>query len=277
MAAFVLAILSVLTMITACKSNPTSTHPAALHHESSSGVIPSSEITSSAVRSSSPAKASSSSAPSTIPSQSGASPAFSGAVAESAPVSIGYFSDAVFIGDSITSGLAIYHEIENSTIIAHDGLNTSSILQNDFYLLGKKQTVLSALMQSRYRKVYILLGANDIGFMSQNTFIKNYQEFINKLKEVSPGCTIYIQSIFPVTKDYELKTPSRANDKIDSYNEALLKMADENHICYLNVAQCLKDSENALPADQSGDGIHLNKSYYKKWIDYLTTHTAQTE
>ena len=39
----------------------------------------------------------------------------------------------------------------------------------------------------------------------------------------------------------------------------------------------LADENGVLPADESTDGVHLTKSGYQCWADYLRTHTVTPE
>ena len=39
-------------------------------------------------------------------------------------------------------------------------------------------------------------------------------------------------------------------------------------------AAAVADSSGYLPAEASTDGVHLNKEYCGKWLDYLKNHTA---
>ena len=65
------------------------------------------------------------------------------------------------------------------------------------------------------------------------------------------------------------------NTKVDSkYNELIQQMAADKNIFYLNVAECVTDEEGYLYSDASTDGVHLNKKYCDKWIEYIKTHVV---
>ena len=63
------------------------------------------------------------------------------------------------------------------------------------------------------------------------------------------------------------------NMKIDRYNELIQKMAEKKGAVYLNVAEAVGLDSGALPEEASTDGVHLNKEYCLKWLDYLKSHT----
>ncbi len=52
-------------------------------------------------------------------------------------------------------------------------------------------------------------------------------------------------------------------------------MAEEKQVYYLNVAEAVADDNGYLPEEASTDGVHLNKEYCAKWLDYLKSHTAE--
>ena len=41
---------------------------------------------------------------------------------------------------------------------------------------------------------------------------------------------------------------------------------------YLDISSVIKDENGYLPDDAATDGIHLNKNYCDKWLQYLKTH-----
>ena len=42
---------------------------------------------------------------------------------------------------------------------------------------------------------------------------------------------------------------------------------------YVNVAECMEDSQGYLFSDSTQDGLHLNAEYCRTWMQYLRTHT----
>ena len=46
-------------------------------------------------------------------------------------------------------------------------------------------------------------------------------------------------------------------------------MADRKNIEFINLVPILSDENGNLPEDASPDGVHLNKEYCMKWLEYL--------
>lgn len=69
-------------------------------------------------------------------------------------------------------------------------------------------TVADALRQEpQHKRVYIMLGINDLGWPSMETFTGNYSKLIDAVRSSQPNATIYVQSILPVSKRNPIPTP----------------------------------------------------------------------
>ena len=180
-----------------------------------------------------------------------------------------YFVDAVFIGDSLTSGIAEYSIAKNAGIFASNGMSTSTALTKKITVGGKNLLIAEALKDIKPAKVYILLGSNDINWMNEDTFITNYGKLIDNLKSGTPNAVYYIQSIFPVTAEYE-KSTSITNEKINSFNARLLKLSADKDVKYVDVCKALTGNDGKMIPAASSDGFNIKKAYYKTWFDYLT-------
>ncbi len=200
-----------------------------------------------------------------------------GLLGETERVRSNYFDDAVFIGDSITTGISLYDIMPNADVLAHTGINLQTILTAEVIKDGdneKKLTVLQALEKTDANKVYIMLGANGLAFLGAEETVKYYSIFIDELLKTKPNAIIYVQSIFPI---HEEKFSQRykgnlTNKVIDETNELLMKMCEEKEIYYINPGEVFKDENGGLMSDVTPDGLHFNSEYYTKWMDYLKTH-----
>jgi len=136
-----------------------------------------------------------------------------------------------------------------------------------------KMTIPDAMKQQTFKKVYIMLGVNELGWSYEDVFIQKYGELVDEVKKLQPEATVFIQSILPVSKAKSDRDKVYNNMKIDRYNELIQKMAEKKGVVYLNVAEAVGLDSGALPEEASTDGVHLNKEYCLKWMDYLKSHT----
>ena len=199
-------------------------------------------------------------------------------VPESEAVTDDYFNDAVFIGDSRTEGFIMYNGLSNVTSLTSKGLMVDTAFSKPaINMNGEKISVMKALSKTKFNKVYVMLGINELGWAYSDIFINKYAEIVDYIKEINSDAQIYIQSILPVSYEKSTKDKIYNNDKISEYNELIKKMANDKQVYYLDVAEAIKDENGNLPADASLDGVHLKKEYCQKWYDYLKTHTVQNE
>ena len=193
----------------------------------------------------------------------------SGQVADS------YFDDAAFIGDSRTQGLQLYTGLPNATFYATQGLMVDTFFSKKFVKAGGgKITIPDAMRNQTFKKVYIMLGVNELGWVYEKVFIQKYGEVVDKVKELQPDAKVYVQSILPVTKAKSDGDAIYNNTKISRYNELIEQMCREKGVTYLHVADAVGLDNGALPAGSATDGVHLNREYCYKWLDYLKTHTT---
>lgn len=185
----------------------------------------------------------------------------------------GYFDDAVFIGDSRTEGLRNYDGLGDASYYAVKGLMINTIFTEPAITINNaKMTVMQALKQKKYNKVFIMLGLNELGWSSSGTFIVDYSKVIDQIKKDQPNAEIYVQAILPVTAKKSESDKVYNNKRIDYYNRQLQKMAEKKGVHFLEVDKAVSNQTGCLPESASTDGIHLNNEYCKKWCEYLKAH-----
>ena len=195
--------------------------------------------------------------------------------AEEELVDDSYFDDAAFIGDSRTQGLMLYTGLSNATFYTAQGLMVDTFFTKKVIGSGEnKVTIPDAMKQQTFGKVYIMLGVNELGWSYEDVFIQKYGELVDEVKKLQPEATIFIQSILPVSEAKSDRDKIYNNPKIDRYNQLIQKMAEDKGAKYLNVSEAVGLDGGALPAEASTDGVHLNKEYCFKWLDYLKSHTG---
>lgn len=198
------------------------------------------------------------------------------------PVGNDYFADAIFFGDSISTGIPPYlEEMAEVPVIALQGINpvNAVTVEREFIPGEGNQTMLKAAERYGSRnKVYILLGGNGLG-SDLESFINGYTAFVEAVKVQYPKATIYLQGMTPVTADATQTYPNLGtgdvNGKIYEYNLAIMEMAKAQGVQYLDIASVFVNENGQLPQEASpSDGMHFGAEYYNKWLDYLKTHTA---
>lgn len=193
------------------------------------------------------------------------------------PAPEGYFDDALFIGDSRTVGLKEYGGLEQSTFYCSTGLTIYRMFTEPIVKVPdskKKITVEEALGQRQFGKIYLMIGINEMGTGTVDSFIQKYQEQVDRLQELQPDAVIYLQGIMRVTTARSQKGDYINNEGIDARNAEIAKMADNKKIFYLDVNPLLCDEDGGLTASYTHDGVHLRAAYVLLWKDFLQENAA---
>ena len=98
-------------------------------------------------------------------------------------------------------------------------------------------------------------------------------QLIEEVKQNAPDALIFLMANLHVTQQSSISSPSTGNERLNALNEAMEEIADGKSIFYLDVNPLFDDENHCLPADASGDGIHLYASYYESWCEWLCQHT----
>ena len=201
---------------------------------------------------------------------------------QSDPVEMDYFSDALFIGDSRTDGLRIYSGIKGATFYCYKGLNIFDMGKRQVVEMnGGKYTVVDALEKGpQYKKIYISLGVNELGYPGTDSFYKAFKSFLEEVRSAQPDAVIYLQNLVPVNPEIcaQKKQPSYVNnDRVADFNGVFPKLAEECQVVLLDMKTALSDENGILPAEATVDGVHFTRAWYQKWLDYLMCHVVTPE
>jgi lysophospholipase L1-like esterase len=197
-------------------------------------------------------------------------------VPESEPVGPEWFSDAVFIGNSLEQGFMLYAGLKTADMFAVQSISVANIGTDHVINAGGGNylTILDAMARKSYRKVFVMLGINELSWATTETFYTKYAALIDKIRELEPEAELYLQSITPVTAKQSDNSTTFTNPRIHEYNEVIRQLAEDKEAHYLYVFDALADEDGCLPAGSSDDGIHPYPKYYPQWLTYLESHTV---
>ena len=190
-----------------------------------------------------------------------------------------YFDDAVFIGDSRTVGMYEYGGLEKtSTFYASTGLTIYKMFDSAIVSVPgqkKKITVEEALSQKQFSKIYLMIGINEMGTGTVESFMKAYGEAVQHLQELQPDAVIYLQAIMKVTTERSAQGDYITNEGIEARNAEIAKLADDRKIFFLDVNPLICDETGGMAASYTYDGVHLKAQYIPIWLDFLKEHAVE--
>ena len=184
---------------------------------------------------------------------------------------VNFDSTVAFIGDSRTQGFIMYNGLKKVQDYSYIGLMVDTAISKEFIKTndGNKITILEDMKNKDIQKVYIMLGLNELGWSYPQVFKLKYGELIDEIRKIKPNCTIYLQSIIPVTESKDKSDKIFNNKNVDEFNKLIQELSSEKNVKYLDVKSALVDEKGFLPEEASTDGIHIDVDYCEKWLDYL--------
>jgi len=195
-----------------------------------------------------------------------------------------YFDDVVFVGDSVTLKLKLYvlnkRKTEPNFMGKSQYLSAGSLgYSNSLWKVsdksvhptynGEKMLLEDSVKACGAKKIYIMLGINDIALYGISDTLSNAKTLLEKIKENSPGIQVFVQSVTPIFKTYG----GLSNEKVMEFDNKLAELCKENNYKFLDLFSVLKNENNALPKEYCSDpedkGIHFTDIACEKWIDFL--------
>ncbi len=197
-------------------------------------------------------------------------------------VKASFFDDAVFVGDSISLRLSYYatdkengFPLGNAKFLVRGSYGVSNEVTGDFKMTyqGEEMKLTDALEKIGAKKVFIMLGMNDIGLYGIDKTIENWGKLLESVRQKNPDVKIYIQSMTPVWTGGEkggLKNPN-----VNAYNEKLEAFAISNGCKYIDVASYMRDSTGGLATRFCSDSfVHMTDEGAIVWIKVLKAYTG---
>lgn len=196
---------------------------------------------------------------------------------ENGRVDMKYFDDALFIGDSLTRGFEEYASgIPGAHYAAYIGAGPrqfmEGLVQNR---AGEQVAAIDEILAAAPKKVYILLGTNALPTLTDDAFLKYYNDLLDFLAPQLPADTVYyIQSIPPATAEKMEGDENFSQERVQAINKRLAQMAYARGYAFLDLYGALADDTGTLRADIASGDIHLNNAGYSLWREFLITHTV---
>lgn len=184
------------------------------------------------------------------------------------------FTNALFIGDSRTVGIAEYSGISDADFYAYTGASVYTIFKKESTVgAWEKGTLLeNVLAERQYDRIYLMLGVNELGY-NFNTTMEKYGELISRLRELQPDAYLILQASLHVASARSDSDNTFNNGNIDRLNQAQAAYADNERIFFIDVNPVFDDENGALAKEYTGDNTHPYGKYYAKWADWLRENT----
>lgn len=187
-----------------------------------------------------------------------------------------YFDDALFIGDSRTQGMLEYGGLEDrATFYCQTSLTVYDLFKKDKPFVkegGRKLTLTEALTQRQFGKIYLMVGINEMGTGTPESFFEEYARAVYRIQQLQPDAIVFVQAIMRVGGEKNAADPLFNNHNINVRNVEIQTLADNRTVFYIDVNEAVCDENGNLHDDWTFDQIHLKAKYYQVWKEFLLDH-----
>lgn len=200
-----------------------------------------------------------------------------------------WFSDAVFVGDSLTIGWKNYNNImlqQNTKFFGETrflcegsygvGHALEPVSENSLHpvYLGEQHLIWDSVKLIGAKKIFILFGMNDLTIWGVDGALENYTKVIDNINESNPDAEIFVISSMYMYKGSEREVLNNSN--IYKFNRGLINLCNERGMEFINIASHLIDEEGYVPDEFSSDQyVHQTRAAYAVWAQVLRSLAAR--
>lgn len=186
-----------------------------------------------------------------------------------------YFDDALFIGDSRTVGIKKYTDLGNASFYSETGMSIYNIFDKKLLeptISDEKKSLEDVLTENTYGKIYLMVGINELGRGTADTYFAEYSKVIERIRQLQPEAIIFIEGNMNVTKEKSDNDPIFNNVNIGIRNAKIAALANQKDIFYIDINEVVTDDEGYLMDEYTFDDVHLKAKYYSIWKEFLLAH-----
>ncbi len=201
-------------------------------------------------------------------------------------VDASWFDDAVFVGDSVTLKLSYYADygsLGNADFLCAGSLGYNNAQWGYDHpdnvhpvYNGIKYTVEDGVAMLQPKKIFVMLGMNDIGLYGVDGAVEGMKSLTAKIQQRCPDAVIYVQSVTPMLSYKQLSDLN--NTTIAAFDQAIQPICQERGYIYLDVASAVNDGYGNLMeaycSDATAMGLHFSDAGCEAWVNYLKSHVA---
>jgi lysophospholipase L1-like esterase len=168
----------------------------------------------------------------------------------------------IFLGNSITQG-GDWPALTGDSTVINRGIGAD-------LTFGLRQR-LADVTRRKPSRLFILIGINDISKDIPDAVIAaEYRALVDSVRAQSPATKIFVQSILPLNptvKNFPQHYDKQA--RVVAVNRLLKQMARDTKSTYVDLWPVFVDGRGLLDARLTGEGLHLTKPGYERWVAFL--------
>ena len=176
--------------------------------------------------------------------------------------------DIIFLGNSITDGA------EWSELFANKNIKNRGISGDTTWGVYDR---LNTILNGNPKKIFLLIGINDIGRGRDDQYVlAGIERIVKRIRKESPKTQLYVQSILPVNPVYgKFSGHTSQWQRIPGLNEKIRQIASEAGATFIDLYSSFKDEEGKMQKNLTNDGLHLLGDGYELWKTIVTPYLKE--
>lgn len=138
--------------------------------------------------------------------------------------------------------------------------------------MTKKKSVHDILTEQQFGKIYLMVGINECGTGTAQSFFEHYRDVVNDIRKLQPDALLFIQGNLFITEKKSSEGTAITNENIAERNALIATLANQKDIFYIDINESSLCEDGALVSDYTWDQVHIKAQYYPIWKDFLLNH-----
>ena len=187
-----------------------------------------------------------------------------------------YFTDALFIGDSMMDDVEMLDLFPTGNFVCMVGMSPTTLNYHQIRIKGSEErlTVFEAAERQPHNKIYILLGGNSLDHKPLASCKTEYAVMIDQFIEAFPDSYIYIIAPPPGTEKTMQEKQIEAR-KYREFRNYLVELGEEKGLYFIDFYAQLLDDQGFMDwRFDCGDGQHPHVRGYELLEKEIRIHTV---
>ncbi len=188
-----------------------------------------------------------------------------------------YFTDAIFIGDSMMECVQMYNLFPSAKIVCRSGISSADANWRIFRIneWDEPRNIYEMIEYYESNKIYIFLGANSLDVKTSAEALRDYRVMIDDMVRRFPTCYIYIIPPPSVTKK-AMDTMKLGPLRYRNFRDGLMEISQDYKLYFLDYYALIVNEEGyMIDIYDGGDGGHPSKRGLKVLENLVRTHTVE--
>lgn len=187
-----------------------------------------------------------------------------------------YFTDALFIGDSMMDDVEMLDLFPTANFVCQVGMSPTTLQYKQIRVKGSEErlTVFEAAQRAPHKKIYILLGGNSLDHKPLASCKQEYRDMIDQFIAAFPDSILYVISP-PSGTEKAMQEKGLEARRFRDFRDFMVELAAEKGLYFLDFYVLLIDDQGFMDwRYDCGDGQHPHRGGYVLMEQLVRTHTV---